>query len=97
GVALSLLGATGPGSLPPIVFVSRQPAPAGPGLPIPGLGPQQRALITGGRLLVRERDGRLRELLPTGTFVDVSDPSVSRDARRITFAAVAAGDSTWRI
>jgi hypothetical protein len=97
GLALGLLGASGPGSLPPIVFVSRQPAPAGPGLPIPGLGPHQRALITGGRLLVRERNGQLGELLPAGAFVDVSDPSVSRDARRIAFAGVAAGDSAWRI
>ena len=86
----------GPGRLPAIVFVSRQPIPGAPGA-IPGLGPRDRAAITGGRLMVREPDGRLRELLPPGTFHDVSDPSVSRDARRIAFAAVTHPDSAWRI
>src|SRR5262245_27209564 len=65
-----------PRGLPAIVFVSRNPVPGAPSA-IPGLGPHQRAVVTGGRLLVRERDGRVRELLPPGAFVDVSDPAVS--------------------
>lgn len=85
-----------PGRLPAIVFVSRNPIPGVPGA-IPGLGPHHRAVATGGRLLVREPDGRVRELLPPGAFFDVSDPSVSRDARRIAFAAVQHLDSAWRI
>ncbi|MEK7331447.1 MAG: hypothetical protein AAB113_11670, partial [Candidatus Eisenbacteria bacterium] len=88
-----------PGStarLPAIVFVSRMPVPGAP-LAIPGLGPHHRAVVTGGRLRVREPDGRLRELLPPGAFFDVSDPSVSRDARRIAFAAVTHADSAWRL
>ncbi|MGH7731981.1 MAG: TolB family protein [Candidatus Eiseniibacteriota bacterium] len=98
GVLALALAATGaaPGGLPPIVFVSRNPVPDDPSA-IPGLGPHHRAVATGGRLLVRERDGRVRELLPAGAFYDVSDPSVSPDARRITFAAVAHRDSSWHI
>ncbi len=93
----ALLGATpARRPLPAIVFVSRNPVPGQPGA-IPGLGPHHRAVVTGGRLLVREPDGRVRELLPAGAFFDVSDPSVSRDARRIAFAAVQHPDSAWRI
>jgi WD40 repeat protein len=93
-----MLAATGasPGGLPAIVFVSRNPVPGDPSA-IPGLGPHHRAVVTGGRLLVRERDGRLRELLPHGAFYDVSDPSVSPDARRIAFAGVVHPDSAWHI
>src|SRR5262245_24585256 len=94
-LALAATGAS-PGGLPAIVFVSRNPVPGDPSA-IPGLGPHHRAVVTGGRLLVRERDGRLRELLPPGAFYDVSDPSVSPDARRIAFAGVAHPDSAWRI
>lgn len=84
------------GRLPPIVFVARAPVPGDPGA-IPGLGPHHRAVVTGGRLLVRERDGRVRELLPRDAFFDVSDPSVSPSARRIAFAAVTRSDGSWRI
>src|SRR5262245_50146627 len=94
-LALAATGAS-PGGLPAIVFVSRNPVPGDPSA-IPGLGPHHRAVMTGGRLLVRERDGRVRELLPRGAFYDVSDPSVSPDARRIAFAGVAHPDSAWRI
>ena len=86
----------GPGGLPPIVFVSRNPVPGDPSA-IPGLGPHHRALATGGRLQVRERDGRVRELLPADAFYDVSDPSVSPDARRIAFAGVPHPDSAWHL
>lgn len=82
--------------LPPIVFVSRQPLPDAAGA-IPGLGPHHRAAVTGGRLLVRERDGRVRELLPPGAFVDVSDPAFSPGADRLAFAAVAARGASWRL
>jgi hypothetical protein len=85
-----------PGRLPAIVFVSRRPIGGEPGV-VPGLGPDQRAAVTGGRLLVREPDGRLRELLSTGELYDVSDPSGSPDGRRVAFAGVAAPDSAWRI
>ena len=98
GVLVLVLATTGafPGGLPPIVFVSRAPVPGEPGA-IPGLGPHHRAIVTGGRLMVREPDGRVRELLPSGAFRDVSDPSVAADARRVAFAGVAAGDSAWHL
>ena len=84
----------GPFAVPALVFVSRAPL-AGGG--VPGLGPGQRAAVVGGHLMVREPNGRLRELLPAGAMFDVSDPAVSFDARRIAFAGVAHPDSAWRI
>jgi hypothetical protein len=97
-LALATAAATpgAPARLPAIVFVSRLPVPGAP-LAIPGLGPHHRAVVTGGRLLVREPDGWLRELLRPGAMFDVSDPSVSRDARRVAFAAVTHPDSAWRL
>lgn len=104
-LALATIGAGPPATigagppakdLPPIVFVSRQPVP-GEARAVPGLGPHHRAIVTGGRLLLRERDGRVRELLPPGAFVDVSDPTVSPDGRRIAFAGVSRHDGPWRI
>ena len=83
-----------PGRLPPIVFVSRRPLEPGA---VPGLGPHHRAAVTGGRLLLREPGGRLRELLPPGALHDVSDPAVSFDGRRVAFAGVTHPDSAWRI
>lgn len=83
-----------PGPLPALVFVSRAPLPGGG---VPGLGPGGRAAVTGGRLLVRERDGRLRELLGAGAMFDAGDPAVSFDGRRIAFAGVVHPDSAWRI
>jgi len=80
---------------PPLVFVSRNPI-AGHPERVPGLGPEARAVITGGRLLVRESSGRIRELA-AGRFFDVSDPSVSWDGRRIVFAAVESARSHWRL
>ena len=84
-----------PGTIPRLVFVSRAPAPGGFG--VPGLGPAQRAIVTGGRLRVRERDGRIRDLLPEPALFDVSDPAVSFDARRIAFSGTPHPDSAWRI
>ena len=83
--------------LPPIVFVSRNPPPATRPGAIPGLGPDQRTLATGGRLMVREPGGDVRDLLPPGTLFDVSDPCVSPDGGRVTFAGTPAPDSAWRI
>ena len=83
-----------PRSLPAIVFVSRQPVPGEPSA-VPGLGPNQRAAITGGRLMVRETDGRLRAL--ASDLHDVADPAVSWDGKRVAFAGTPAADSAWRI
>ena len=71
--------------LPPIVFVSRQPVPGDP-FAVPGLGPHHRAVVTGGRLMLREPDGTVRELVP-GMFRDVAHPSVAPDGRRVLFSA----------
>ena len=84
-----------PAGVPPLVFVSRGAAPGGLG--VPGLGPGQRAIVTGGRLMVRENSGRIRDLLGDSAPFDVSDPAVSFDGTRIAFAAVAHPDSAWRI
>ena len=89
--------------LPPIVFVSRRPAPPDTGAAasrspiIPGFGPHARALVTGGRLMIRDPKGTLRALLPEGALYDVSDPAVSWDGRTIAFAGVVAPDSAWRL
>lgn len=81
--------------LPRIVFAARATDHA-PEI-IPGFGPRGRTDAPGGRLMVRERDGRLRELVPAATFHDVSDPAVSYDGTRIAFAAATAPDAAWRI
>lgn len=83
--------------LPPIVFVSRHAPTGADAGQIPGLGPHARALAPGGRLLVRDRDGRVRALLPEDALWDVSDPAVAPDGRRIAFAGTTAPDSAWRI
>lgn len=84
-----------PRRLPPIVFVSRRPA-AESGA-IPGMGPRHRAIATGGSLMVREPDGRIRRLLPEGGLFDVADPAVSLDGRWITFAGTPHADSAFRL
>jgi len=95
-LALAARPAAGPGALPPIVFVSRNPPPAAAGA-IPGLGPGARTLAPGGRLLLRARDGTVRELLPPGALWDVSDPCIAPDGRRVAFAGTAAPESAWCI
>src|SRR2546425_3095958 len=82
--------------LPAIVFVSRHAVPGEPGA-IPGLGPHHRAVVTGGRLLLRDPAGRLRALLPEGALFDVADPAVSPEGARVAFAGTPAADSAWRI
>src|SRR5262245_50503986 len=94
-LAVAAGGSAGPTSLPPIVFVSRAPLPGAAGA-VPGLRPHHRASAAGGRRLLRERDGALRELAP-GAFFDVSDPSVSLDGKRVAFAGLVGRDSAWRI
>lgn len=93
--ALASLGAREKLVLPPIVFAQRMRLP-GAALAL-GVGPAGRAVVAGGRLVVRERDGRFVPLLPEGRFVDVARPAVSYDGRWIAFAAVTARDSAWRI
>jgi hypothetical protein len=85
-----------PQGIPAIVFVSRNPIPGDPRA-VPGLGPAHRTAATGGRLMLREPNGAVRELLPKGTLYDVSDPAVSFDARSIAFAGTPAPDSAWRL
>jgi hypothetical protein len=100
-VLLAVLAAPPPAPLgappPAIVFVSRRPAPDSLPGAIPGLGPHHRALVTGGRLLVRGRDGRVRDLLPPGSMQDVSHPTVSPDARLVAFAGVPGPGDAWRL
>ncbi|MCC6349298.1 MAG: hypothetical protein IT347_06865 [Candidatus Eisenbacteria bacterium] len=93
--ALGSLGAREKLVLPPIVFAQRLRLP-GAAVAL-GVGPAGRAVVAGGRLVVRERDGRFVPLLPEGRFFDVQHPSVSYDGRWIAFAAVTARDSAWRI
>jgi hypothetical protein len=81
--------------LPPIVFVSRHAA-AKPSV-VPGLGPRGHTLVTGGTLMVRERDGSTHALIVGPAPYDVSDPCVTWDAQRIVFAGVPARDSSWRL
>jgi hypothetical protein len=64
---------------------------------VPGLGPAGRSFAPGGRLLLRERNGRLRTLLPDSTLFDVSDPAVSWDARRIVFSGTERRGAPWRL
>lgn len=93
--ALGSLGAREKLVLPPIVFAQRMRLP---GVAVAlGVGPAGRAIVAGGRLVVRERDGRFVPLLPEGRFFDVQHPSVSYDGRWIAFAAVSGRDSAWRI
>ncbi len=96
---LTALGSGGPApqGLPAIVFVSRRPLSPDPRAGVPGIGPRQRASVTGGRLLVRREGGRITPLVPPRRFFDVSHPTVSFNGRRVAFAAVTRPDSAWRI
>jgi hypothetical protein len=91
------VGAAPPRPLPPIVFVSRAAPPDSMRGVIPGLGPAGRRLAPGGRLMLRESDGRLRALVADSVMWDVSDPSVSFDAREVAFAGVEKRGGPWRL
>lgn len=93
--ALASLGANDASDLPPILFAQRYRVP---GVAIAlGVGPAGRTMSAGGRLVVRERDGRFIPLHPDGEFYDVQQPDVSYDGRTIVFAATTGRDSAWRI
>jgi hypothetical protein len=84
-------------SIPPILFVSRNPlSGANPG-DVPGIGPRWRTAVTGGRLLVRNAKGTVTTLVGPDRLFDVADPCVSWDGKRIVFAGVEHRDSCWRI
>ncbi|MFQ3599607.1 MAG: hypothetical protein SNJ66_14840, partial [Chloroherpetonaceae bacterium] len=78
--------------VPPIAFVARNPSPNGA---ISGIGPEGRTLKTGGKLFVRERNGRLHRL--ASNFFDIADVSASYDAKRLVFSGLIHPDSSWRI
>lgn len=86
----------GPSSLP-IVFVSRNPLKGALPGDLPGVGPQYRTAIVGGKLIVRERSGKLRTLVDSTKLIDVADPCVSWDGKKILFAGIQHPDSSWRI
>src|SRR5690349_20249985 len=56
--------------LPAIVFVSRRAPTGADAGQIPGLGPHGSRLYAGGRLMLRQPDGRVRPLLPAGALAD---------------------------
>lgn len=86
-----------PGSIPPLVFVSRNPLPAGQAGALPGFGPQFRTAVVGGKLMFRERSGRLRVLVDSTRLIDVADPCVSWDGKKVLFSGIQHRDSSWRI
>lgn len=86
-----------PRPLPPIVFVSRVPPRGADAGQVPGLGPHGTFVSPGGRLLVRESDGWIRELVPPGRMYDVADPVPSPDGTSIVFAGRGRADVPWRI
>lgn len=85
-------------ALPPIVFVARHATTQRPtDGQIPGLGPHGSTLAVGGQLMLREPNGRIRELLPRATLLDVQDPDVSWDAKRVVFSGLASREGDWRL
>jgi len=102
GTALAPPGGSAPAprggvTVPALVFVSRRPAAGADSGQVPGLGPYGRALVTGGRLMLRTASGSVRPLVHPRFFFDVADPAVSYDGRRVAFAGVVHRDSAWRI
>lgn len=83
--------------LPPIVFVSRAPAAGEDAGQVPGLGPHGAFAVGNGTLMERAPDGDVRALVPAGRLLDVADPDVSPDGRRVAFAAIEAPGGHWRI
>jgi hypothetical protein len=83
--------------IPPIVFVSRNAIAEAPPGSLPGFGPQHRTALVGGKLMVRERSGKLRVLVDSTRLIDVADPCVSWDGKRVLFSGIVHPDSNWRI
>lgn len=83
--------------LPPIVFVTRDPAVGAASGQIPGLGPHGTFVTGRGALFERMSDGRVRRLVPEGRLQDVADPAVSPDGRRVAFSAFEKPGARWRI
>ena len=83
--------------VPPFVFVSRNPLPDAQAGSVPGFGPKYRTAIVGGKLMLRERSGKLRTLVDSTRLVDVADPCVSWDGKRVIFSGIQHADSNWRI
>ena len=85
-------------TLPRLLFVARTPDPNGL---VPGLGPSGRFVAHGGRLMVRETNGRIRPFLDPRPdeprLFDVSDPAVSWDARTVVFAGTKGAGRPWRL
>ncbi len=83
--------------IPPIVFVSRNAIAEAPPGSLPGFGPQHRTAVVGGKLMLRERNGTLRVLVDSTRLIDVADPCVSWDGKRVLFSGIQHADSNWRI
>jgi hypothetical protein len=87
-------------SVPAILFAARSPDPGGR---LPGVGPEGRTLRTGGRLLVRQEDGRVRPFISAGhpgpheALFDVQDPAVSFDGGTVVFSGTTGPDAPWRL
>ncbi len=84
-------------TLPPIIFVSRNPLPEPGNGDVPGLGPVHRTAIVGGKLMIRDGNGRIRSLVDSSKLIDVADPCVSFDGKRVLFSGIQHPDSNWRI
>jgi hypothetical protein len=83
--------------LPPIVFVSRSPATGADAGQVPGLGPHGTFVRGRGELLERAPNGSVRALVARDRMLDVADPDVSPDGKRVAFSGVAAPGASWRI
>ncbi len=86
-----------PAGLPAIVFVARDPASGMAEGQIPGLGPHGTFVVGRGGLFERASDGHVRRLVPERRFLDVADPAVSPDGKRVAFAGFEKPGARWRI
>lgn len=84
-------------TLPPVVFVSRNPLPGPANGDVPGLGPVHRTGVVGGKLMIRYGNGRIGTIVDSTRLIDVADPCVSFDGTRILFSGIQHADSNWRI
>ncbi len=84
-------------SFPTVVFVSRNSLSGKTTGDVPGFGPQFRSAIVGGKLMIREKNGMVRTLVDSSRLIDVADPCVSWDGKKVLFSGVQHRDSSWRI